>query len=148
MISVPLATPTRMSGDEKLLVEGAVQRVLERSRWILGDEVAGFEEEFARYVGAPEVVGVGNGTDALAGHVVTCEQLICLVAGTALIRTSVIRNNVAVTAEHLLAHPGNSFLLSEGTFIDYDLHTPDSEIIVFASEAFQPMRSERIPSDD
>jgi aminotransferase EvaB len=66
MITVPLATPTRMSGDEKLLVDGAVRRVLESSRWILGDEVTGFEEEFARYVGAPDVVGVGNGTDALA----------------------------------------------------------------------------------
>jgi dTDP-4-amino-4,6-dideoxygalactose transaminase len=55
-----------MSREEKLLVDGAVQRVLESSRWILGDEVTGFEQEFARYVGAPEVVGVGNGTDALA----------------------------------------------------------------------------------
>ena len=82
------------------------------------------------------------------GHVVTCEQLVCLVTGSALIRTSVIRKNAAVTTEHLLAHPGDSFLLSEGTFIDYDLHAPDSEIIVFASEAFEPLRSERIPSDD
>jgi hypothetical protein len=82
------------------------------------------------------------------GHVATCEQLICLVAGSALIRTSVIRNNATLTTEHLLAHPGDSFLLSEGTFIDYDLHTPNSEIIVFASDAFQSMRSERIPSDD
>jgi len=81
------------------------------------------------------------------GHVVTCKQLICLVEGSALIRTSVIRNNATVTTEHLLEHPGDSFLLSEGTFIDYDLHTPNSEIIVFASEAFQSMRSERIPSD-
>jgi dTDP-4-dehydrorhamnose 3,5-epimerase-like enzyme len=82
------------------------------------------------------------------GHVVTCEQLVCLVTGSVVIRTSVIRNNATVTTEHLLAHPGDSFLLSEGTFIDYDLRTPDSEIIVFASETFQPMRSERIPSDD
>jgi hypothetical protein len=65
-----------------------------------------------------------------------------------LIRTSVIRNNATLTTEQLLAHPGDSFLLSEGTFIDYDLHTPTSEIIVFASEAFEPLRSERIPSDD
>lgn len=82
------------------------------------------------------------------GHVVTCEQLICLVTGSALIRTSVIRDNATLTTEHLLAHPGNSFLLSQGTFIDYDLHTPNSEIIVFASDAFEPLRSERIPSDD
>jgi len=66
MITVPLATPTRMGSDETFLVDGAVRRVLESSRWILGEEVTGFEEEFARYVRAPEVVGVGNGTDALA----------------------------------------------------------------------------------
>jgi dTDP-4-amino-4,6-dideoxygalactose transaminase len=65
MITVPLATPTRMSADEKSCVERAVTRVLESSRWILGEEVAGFEKEFARYVDAVEAVGVGNGTDAL-----------------------------------------------------------------------------------
>lgn len=82
------------------------------------------------------------------GHVATCKQLICLVAGSALIRTSVIRDSATLTTEHLLAHPGDSFFLFEGTFIDYDLHTPNSEIIVFASEEFEPLRSERIPSDD
>ena len=34
-------------------------------RYILGPEVSGFEEEFARYLGVRHCVGVANGTDAL-----------------------------------------------------------------------------------
>src|SRR3712207_9350939 len=34
-------------------------------RYILGPEVAAFEEEFAAYLGVRHVVGVGNRTDAL-----------------------------------------------------------------------------------
>jgi len=33
--------------------------------YILGDEVARFEEEFAHYLGVQHAVGVGSGTDAL-----------------------------------------------------------------------------------
>ena len=48
--------------DEITLV---VQRVLERGRYILAQEVAAFEEEFAGYLGVRDAVGVGSGTDAL-----------------------------------------------------------------------------------
>jgi dTDP-4-amino-4,6-dideoxygalactose transaminase len=43
----------------------ALQRVVERGQFILGDEVAAFETEWANYCSAPDAVGVGNGTDAL-----------------------------------------------------------------------------------
>ena len=39
--------------------------VLESGRFILGPNVAAFEEEAAAYLGVPATVGVGNGTDAL-----------------------------------------------------------------------------------
>jgi len=39
--------------------------VVEGGRYILGPEVAGFESEFARYLGVRHVVGVANGTDAI-----------------------------------------------------------------------------------
>jgi dTDP-3-amino-3,4,6-trideoxy-alpha-D-glucose transaminase len=39
--------------------------VLEAGRYILGPEVAAFERELAQQVGAPHVLGVANGTDAL-----------------------------------------------------------------------------------
>ena len=42
-----------------------VSAVVEGGRYILGPEVSAFEEEFARFLGVRNVVGVGNGTDAL-----------------------------------------------------------------------------------
>ena len=46
-------------------LDAAVLRVLENAQFILGPEVAAFEEEFARYCGAAEAVGVNSGTSAL-----------------------------------------------------------------------------------
>src|SRR6266496_1437468 len=46
-------------------IEQAVQRVLERGHYILGSEVAAFEQEFASFVGVAHSIGVANGTDAI-----------------------------------------------------------------------------------
>ena len=46
-------------------IHGAIERVLESERYILGPEVQGFEQEFAAYCGATHGVGVANGTDAI-----------------------------------------------------------------------------------
>ena len=46
-------------------IDAALARVLEKGRYILGDEVRLFEEEFAAYLGATSVIGVGSGTEAL-----------------------------------------------------------------------------------
>lgn len=42
-----------------------VGEVIEAGRFILGPEVAGFEREFANYLGVAHVVGVANGTEAI-----------------------------------------------------------------------------------
>jgi dTDP-4-amino-4,6-dideoxygalactose transaminase len=47
------------------LIEAAT-RVIDSGRYILGEEVNSFENEFATYCGASYCVGVGNGLDALA----------------------------------------------------------------------------------
>ena len=44
---------------------GAIKRVLDRHWYVLGEEVANFEREFANYVGVADCVTVANGTDAL-----------------------------------------------------------------------------------
>ena len=44
---------------------GALARVFERGRFILGEEVAAFEREFAAETGAAHAAGVGSGTAAL-----------------------------------------------------------------------------------
>ncbi|MBI4517227.1 MAG: DegT/DnrJ/EryC1/StrS family aminotransferase [Deltaproteobacteria bacterium] len=46
-------------------IDAAIARVLRTSRFIGGEEVSGFEAEFAQYCGARFAIGVGNGTDAL-----------------------------------------------------------------------------------
>lgn len=43
----------------------AFTRVLDSGWYVLGRELAAFEEEFARFVGSPHAVGVANGTDAI-----------------------------------------------------------------------------------
>jgi dTDP-4-amino-4,6-dideoxygalactose transaminase len=46
-------------------IRAAVDEVLESGSFILGPNVAAFEEEAAAYLGVPQTVGVANGTDAL-----------------------------------------------------------------------------------
>ena len=43
----------------------AATRVIDSGRYILGEEVNSFENEFAAYCGASHCIGVGNGLDAL-----------------------------------------------------------------------------------
>ncbi|MBW2292616.1 MAG: DegT/DnrJ/EryC1/StrS family aminotransferase [Deltaproteobacteria bacterium] len=50
---------------EKAEIHEAIDAVLESGSLILADQVAAFEEEFARYCGAGYGVGVANGTDAI-----------------------------------------------------------------------------------
>lgn len=46
-------------------IQAAVQRVVASGSLILGEEVAGFEAEFAAYCGTKHCIGVGNGLEAL-----------------------------------------------------------------------------------
>ena len=46
-------------------MDAAYRRVMQSGWFILGDELAAFEAEFAAYCGAKYCVGVGNGLDAL-----------------------------------------------------------------------------------
>ncbi|MBI4407199.1 MAG: DegT/DnrJ/EryC1/StrS family aminotransferase [Candidatus Kerfeldbacteria bacterium] len=46
-------------------IQQAIQRVLDSGIYVLGKEVASFEQDFAHYSGLQYAIGVGNGTDAL-----------------------------------------------------------------------------------
>lgn len=46
-------------------IDGAIARVLDKGRYILGEEAKAFETEFAAYCGATHAIGVANGTDAI-----------------------------------------------------------------------------------
>ncbi|MCX5786808.1 MAG: DegT/DnrJ/EryC1/StrS family aminotransferase [Elusimicrobia bacterium] len=53
-------------------IETAVKTVFNKANFILGEEVAKFEKEFAAHVGARYAVGVANGTDALRLSILAC----------------------------------------------------------------------------
>jgi len=54
-------------------IDAAIRRVLDSGWYILGDEVASFEAEFAAYLGTEHAVGVGSGTEAIHLALAACE---------------------------------------------------------------------------
>jgi dTDP-4-amino-4,6-dideoxygalactose transaminase len=62
---VPFFDLTRQYQGIKDEILSATQRVYEKGRFILGEEVSTFEKEFSHYCGVRYGVGVGSGTDAL-----------------------------------------------------------------------------------
>jgi dTDP-4-amino-4,6-dideoxygalactose transaminase len=54
-------------------IDTAIARVLANGRYILGEEVRAFEDEFAAYIGVRHAVGVGSGTEALHIALAACE---------------------------------------------------------------------------
>jgi dTDP-4-amino-4,6-dideoxygalactose transaminase len=65
MMQVPLLDLKAQYADLKVDVDQAVHRVLDSARFIGGPEVAGLEEEVARYCRTPFAIGCASGTDAL-----------------------------------------------------------------------------------
>ena len=65
MTTVPFLDLRAAYLELKSEVDAAVARVLDNGRYILGEEVAAFEREWAAYCGAAHAVGLGNGLDAL-----------------------------------------------------------------------------------
>jgi dTDP-4-amino-4,6-dideoxygalactose transaminase len=63
--TIPQTNPKANYLAHKEAIDGAIIRVLDSGRYILGKEVDAFEREFAAYLGVKYAVGVANGTDAL-----------------------------------------------------------------------------------
>lgn len=55
----------RVNAPYEPAIREAIDRVLRSGYYILGEETAAFEEEFARYCGVKHCIGVANGLDAL-----------------------------------------------------------------------------------
>jgi dTDP-4-amino-4,6-dideoxygalactose transaminase len=64
-MNVPLCDLYAQYVTIKSDIDAAIQRTLDCSAFIGGDELRQFEAEFAKYCEAKACVGVGNGTDAL-----------------------------------------------------------------------------------
>lgn len=63
--SIPMLDPRPQYKELEAEIQEAVNRVLDSGQFIMGPEVAAFEEEVARYLGVKHAVGVNSGTDAL-----------------------------------------------------------------------------------
>src|SRR5205823_13941254 len=63
--SIPQTNPKANYLSHQDEIDAAVSRVLQSGWYILGREVAAFEEEFASFLGVRHAIGVANGTDAL-----------------------------------------------------------------------------------
>ena len=64
-IKVPYLDLKAQYQSIKSEIDAAVARVLESCQFILGPEVAAFEQEFANYCGASECIALNSGTSAL-----------------------------------------------------------------------------------
>jgi len=62
---IPFLDLGAIHGGMRSEILAAMERVLDSGRFILGEEVTAFEQEFARYTGTTYCLGVANGLDAL-----------------------------------------------------------------------------------
>jgi dTDP-4-amino-4,6-dideoxygalactose transaminase len=63
--AIPLVDLATQSARIKQEVLERIGRVIDKANYILGEEVAEFESQFANYCGVEHCVGLANGTDAL-----------------------------------------------------------------------------------
>ncbi len=64
-MTIPFFDLTKQYESIQSEIDDATAGVLKSGWFILGDQVAAFEKEFAAYIGAPHAIGVGSGTEAL-----------------------------------------------------------------------------------
>ncbi len=88
-------------------LKAAAARVIDSGWYVLGDEVAAFEREFAGYCGARHAVGVGNGLDALSLILRGYKELGLIAEGDEVIvpANTFIASFLAVTENRLVPVP-------------------------------------------
>jgi dTDP-4-amino-4,6-dideoxygalactose transaminase len=91
-------------------LEDAVARALSRGDYILGADVAAFEQEFARYCGTRHAVGVDSGTSAL--------ELALRAAGVGAGHEVITAANTFVATTFAIVHAG-----ARPVLVDVDEHT-------------------------
>ncbi len=72
MLQIPFVDLVRQYIIIKEEIDEAIGRVLNKGWFVLGEETAGIEEEFASYCGTKYAVGVGSGTEALHLSLLAC----------------------------------------------------------------------------
>ena len=117
--AVPFVDLALQNAQVAEAVAAGFERVLSTNGFVLGPEVARFEEAFAAYCGVSEVVGVGNGTDALeialASAGVGPGDEVIVPANTFVATAEAV---VRVGADLVLADCDDDFLISPASVAD------------------------------
>ncbi len=71
-LQVPFVDLSRQYLNIKREIDESISGVLNRGRFILGEELAAFETEFAMYCNTKNGIGVGSGTEALHLSLLAC----------------------------------------------------------------------------
>lgn len=66
------SNPLAQYNAHKAEIDAAIQKVLNKGWYILGEETRAFESEFAQYIGVSHGIGVGSGTEALHVALAAC----------------------------------------------------------------------------
>ena len=73
MQKIPLVDLKAQYASVKSEIDAAIQRVIDNTSFVLGQEVINFEQSFAKFVRAGGAVGVASGTAALHLALKACE---------------------------------------------------------------------------
>lgn len=115
MNGVPYLDLARAAAEEEPELSAAVLATVRRGRYVLGDEVAAFEAEWAAACGVARAVGVANGTDAItlalvalgvgAGDEVVTVSMTCAPTATGILRAGATPVFVDVLEDRLTMDP-------------------------------------------
>ena len=64
-MTIPFLDLGPVHAEIRAELDAAIERVVDRGSYVLGEEVALFEQEFAAFCGTQHCVGVASGLDAL-----------------------------------------------------------------------------------
>lgn len=116
---IPQCNPKASYLAHRLEIDAAIARVLESGWYILGKEVACFEEEFADYIGVSHAVGVANGTDGIELALRVCGvsygDIVATVSHTAVATVSAISR---AGGTPVFVDIGEDFLMSSASLAE------------------------------
>lgn len=131
--NIPMLDLTRETYYMYPKIEENIDKVINKSNFILGDEVKKLEEKVANYIGTKYAVGVSSGTDAL----------VLALRALAIIRKKQEywnKDDLIITTPFTFTATGDSILRSGATplFVDIDLenYTIDTQLIKKALDKY------------
>jgi len=139
-MKIPLVDLKTQYQNHKSEIDAAIQRVIDNTSFIMGPEVAQFEEAFAEYCGAKYAVGVSSGTGALF---------------LALLAHDIGPGDEVITTPFTFFATGEAISVTGATpvFVDIDPHTynidPDliADAITPRTKAIMPVHLYGQPAD-